>query len=330
MSWAVIFDAGRATHSRGLPSHLAQGSILIEVQVAAGDLPRTILKDEWSIEIRADQCVDIEGPMGGAFVGETLTLALDDVAQPLRLSIAWAPAGGVLFTAFQPWSGHLSQAHVGTSGLVEAAPLQDALSQANASLAALSTAWEPIGPMPTWRTVGALLTARGPVAMENLAPGDTIGCQITGAAEVLAVPEATLPACGSFRPIRLKAPWFGLRRDVLVSAEALVVVGGDDLEYLCGTPQALVRAEQLVNGTSAVWERTGPVMRYHQPVCVHVIAPVGTLSMPTLDLSMVMGTPIGRASSHLAGVHKPPQEGGLPLPRLRDYEALTLIEMRAA
>ncbi|MGR3466813.1 MAG: Hint domain-containing protein [Shimia sp.] len=335
MSWAVIRHAGRAVLHRPLPGVLGRGTLLLEITLAAQHAPLTLLDGcGWHIGLRADGIVDLEGSFGGTSLGESLPLRLPDRPEPIRLSLSWADGGGVLFTLYQPTCGTLRQAHVpgvsGRGGGVDPGALLAALEGASRGVGALSTGWEPIGPMPTLRDAGKMLTARGARDVASLAAGDVLGCQIGPAQEVLGVGAAILPAFGSFRPIRIRAPWFGLKRDVLLSAEALVMLSGDDLEYLCGTPSALVRADHLVNGTSVAWEPCGPLIRYAQPICAQVAVPAGTLGVATLDLGPTLAAPLARASSLAAPLARLPERGDTGLPILRDYEALTLAEMRAA
>ena len=70
----------------------------------------------------------------------------------------------------------------------------------------------------------------------------------------------TLPARGSFAPVLLRAPFFGLRQDLLVSADQLVAVTGAEAEYLFAEESVLMRAGDMVDGRTALTDQRRAVI----------------------------------------------------------------------
>lgn len=95
-------------------------------------------------------------------------------------------------------------------------------------------------------------TVQGWMPAEDLRPGDLILTE-SGTVPVLSIARHVVPGRGSFQPVLLRAPWFGLV-DVLVSAEQLVRIAGHEAEYLFGEEEVLVPAGLLVDGQSALAE----------------------------------------------------------------------------
>lgn len=97
-------------------------------------------------------------------------------------------------------------------------------------------------------------TARGPVPAGRLEPGDLIVTEDEGLLPLIATRNFALPACGSFSPVLLRAPFFPERNDLLVSADLPVMLGGPEVEYLFGTEEVLVPAAALVDGRRVLAE----------------------------------------------------------------------------
>lgn len=114
----------------------------------------------------------------------------------------------------------------------------------------------PMGPGPMgWIGVATpLLTPRGPVAAGSLQPGDRVMTRDQGAVPLVSVTRLTVPGRGMLAPIRLRAPYFGRRADILVSPDQTVWIGGAEAEYLFGEEEVLVRARHLADGQMAVAE----------------------------------------------------------------------------
>jgi hypothetical protein len=93
-----------------------------------------------------------------------------------------------------------------------------------------------------------VLTDRGPVPAGRLEPGDLVVTGDDGLLPLIATRNFALPACGSFSPVLLRAPFLPRRNDLLVSSDLPVLMSGPEVEYLFGTEEVLVPAAALVDG----------------------------------------------------------------------------------
>ncbi len=82
-----------------------------------------------------------------------------------------------------------------------------------------------------------------------------------GRAEMLrAVRHLDLPARGLHAPVLLRAPYFSPNRDLLVSADQQILLGGGTVEYLFDEEEVLVEARHLIDGNSALFDRRRSVV----------------------------------------------------------------------
>ncbi|MDF1726960.1 MAG: Hint domain-containing protein [Sulfitobacter sp.] len=199
--------------------------------------------------------------------------------------------------------------------------------------AALSDDIEPIGPMPTLMADVPLGTPRGFRAAGDLRRGDTLLTPGAGPVPVLQSIARTVPARGSFRPIRLRAPYFGLQEDIIVAPDQRLVIDGPEVEYLFSQEAVLISARHLVNEFAAQYVPSGPVTRYCQlllPQHETMIAAgttveslfIGRLRRDGPLLSASLLYPFERA--HL------PEHGRPAHQVLRWYDAIHLARRRAA
>ena len=95
-------------------------------------------------------------------------------------------------------------------------------------------------------------TIRGPVKAGLLRPGDLIATLEDGFQPLVRLTRRTFPSRGSFAPVVLRSPFFGLTTDILVSSDQLVLISGASVEYLFGEEEALISAASLCDGKVAV------------------------------------------------------------------------------
>ena len=149
-------------------------------------------------------------------------------------------------------------------------------------------------------------TSLGPVAAGNLVPGTIIMTADHGPLPLLARHVLTLPARGSFAPVLLRAPFFGARQDLLVSADQLVAITGAEAEYLFAEETVLVRAGDLVDGRTALTDQRRAIIEA-------VAIDLGRPAVIEADGCLI-------ATGH----HN---EAATPLRRLRSYEVMTLMTL---
>ena len=91
-------------------------------------------------------------------------------------------------------------------------------------------------------------TKRGPVRAGLLKPGDLIATLDDGFQPLVALRRRSFPSRGTFAPVVLRSPFFGLNADILVSSDQLVLISGAAVEYLYGVDEALIFAASLCDG----------------------------------------------------------------------------------
>lgn len=204
---------------------------------------------------------------------------------------------------------------------------------ARAGLCAVSDEVEPLGPVPGLDGATLIDTPEGPRPLARLRTGDTVRTRGGALVPVLARLERRVPALGAFAPVRVRAPWFGLRQDLRVSAGQGLVIGGSDVAYLFGCEEVLVPVRCLLGGPAAVPDPEGPLETWHQ-----LLLPGNEgLRGSGADLDSLW---IGRLRRQrdvlretlLAGVSSGllPEHGARGRKVLRPFEAMTLVRTRAA
>lgn len=151
-------------------------------------------------------------------------------------------------------------------------------------------------------------TDRGAVPAGRLLPGMKIRTLDAGFLPLRALHPMHLPAAGSFAPVVLRRPFFAAERDLLVSADQLLLISGASVEYLTGEEEALVPAGALADGRVAD--------RDNRRAATHCVA---------LDL----GRPALVVADGCCLLSRPADGAGLPLPRraLQDWEIVPLLSL---
>ena len=198
---------------------------------------------------------------------------------------------------------------------------------------ALSTDIEPVGPMPTLSPSVRVDTAQGLRFAKSLRQGDVVRAASGKLVPVLHTIAREVPSLGSFRSVRLRAPYFGLTQDVVVSRHQRLLVSGPEVEYLFGREEVLIPASALVNGYAGHYEPAPRFVTYHQLLLPHhdaVRIPDAALESlyigrmrrdkTLLDASVLNDLPRALLPEH--------HRAGYQV--LRAFEAITLAEARAA
>jgi Hint domain len=129
---------------------------------------------------------------------------------------------------------------------------------------AFSDAVEPVG-FGTGIIGGTMVeTPDGPRPVERLRLGDPVVTATAGLQPVRWVGKREVPALGAFRPVRLRAPFFGLARDVVMAPDHRVRLDLAEAEYMLGTNEILMPAAHLVNGKHARRDGGQRLVTYHQ------------------------------------------------------------------
>lgn len=153
-------------------------------------------------------------------------------------------------------------------------------------------------------------TARGLVFAEALRAGDQVRVLDRGYLTLENIGRIEVPSRGSYAPVLLRAPFYGATRDLLISADQMVLVGGPSVEYVCGVDEVLIRSGVMVNGRTALLENR---------------------RASTLGVTLDFGVPVLLPTDGVALLI--PAAGwtrGLPRKVLEDYEAHPLLPIIGA
>jgi VCBS repeat-containing protein len=105
------------------------------------------------------------------------------------------------------------------------------------------------GTTPPCFTPGTLIaTPQGQRPVERIVPGDMVLTRDHGARTVLWTGRRRVAAEGNLAPIAIAAGTLGNRREIIVSPQHRVCIGGWAAELHCGAPEVLVAAAHLVDG----------------------------------------------------------------------------------
>jgi hypothetical protein len=96
-----------------------------------------------------------------------------------------------------------------------------------------------------------LATPHGAVAAGQLRPGDLVLTRDAGPRPVRRILRPDPSGTAAIAPVYLRAPYFGLAADLLVSGAQPIAFRGTDVEYLFGEDEVLAEARHLVDGIRA-------------------------------------------------------------------------------
>ncbi len=328
---------------------LASGSLVIETRLSSDGRPQTLLQFrdvhpwERSLSVKALPCggIVLIQSQGGETRHMALSIDTSERADLLRITYSWdAPSRRCSLSIERPERGtvrYIDATHPWPLWLDDIKAM--ALSPYGIEIDngveyfAFSDKIEPVGPMPSLSASVPLLANGAFRPAGNIRKGDLVETLENGLVPVLNHVKRHVPARGSFRPVRLRSPYFGLQRDIVVAPDQKLVVSQPMVEYMFGCEAVLLPARHLVNGTSAIWEDRSTTMTYHQlvlPAHETLIAagsPVESLFIGRLrrksDLhqrSLLCGCPRQALPEHMLSAHQV----------LRPFEAITLVEQCAA
>ncbi|MGX0975946.1 hypothetical protein ACSSVY_001660 [Roseovarius sp. MBR-51] len=328
---------------------MARGTLMIETRLSSEGRPQTLLafsrSHPWSggfsLQALPGGGIVLIETQAGDVRHATLPYRADDRTDTLRLTYAWdAPARWGRLSLERPEMDRVHSILLPPPHPMPLADLRTVLTDPrqrqmdpDVIFVALSTQIEPIGPMPGLSASVPVCTPRGYVPAGHLKRGDLVDTEEGQIVPVLQTVARRVPAMGSFRPVRLRAPYFGLRHDIVVSPQQRLVIRGSEVEYLFGCEAVLVPARHLVNGFSALFAETSDIVSYHHlllPGHEEIIA-AGTRT-ESLYIGRLRRNPDLLRASVLAEFDRArlPEHPRPIWPVLKPYEAITLAMNRAA
>ena len=350
MTWVGLAD--QRSHSIATfpyDAPLPQGTLILETNVAPHTKPQTIL----GLELRgADVCdMSIQAMPGGGIHfllrsdNEIIHAALlhdaEDQANLLRISYSWdMDRSKARLVIERPGTNKLYLRDIERPLPLSPSVIRSLVEPSGRRhicedlvFLAVSDEVETIGPMPALCPQTPIQTPEGMRPAGSLKRGDLITALNGDAIPVLQVLRKTLPARGSFQPVRLRAPYFGLAQDIVVTPEARLVVGGTQVEYLFGSENVLVPVKHLTSAASASFESGHNLVTYVQLLLPdHEPLMAGGTAIESLSIGRM------RRKKHLLGAtllgafdpHTLPEHSKTVFPVLKSYEAVTLAKLRAA
>ena len=325
------------------------GSIVIEARLPLLHRPRPLVvferRGDWPIYFAVQALpgggVTVILDQGGVIVHRVFDCAEVGRAETLRLTYSWnGPARTGRIALENPDSGETRIAEVAAPRPIRLCDLAALmrpescryLSPEVVYLAA-SERMEPVGPVPTLLPDTPVATPDGARRAGQLRRGDLVITAAGDSVPVLHLISRTVPARGSFAPVRLRAPFFGLRQDIAVSALQGLILSGSEVEYLFGKETVRMRAGDLLCGHAVQPVRCGRFIRY-----VQLLLPenepinIAGAALDSLGIGRIRRKPGPLAASLLAPLsrntlpeHSPPAHAVL-----RAHEAAMLADYRAA
>lgn len=333
----------------GASEMCARGTLLIETRLPRVDRPHTVLALErtqpwpgaFSIRLLPGGNLVLVEAQGADARSAVLPCVSEERADVVRISYSWdatRATGRFSLERAQPGRTLSAEAREARPLLVEdlrelVRPRSRRELSPEVVFAALSDEIEPLGPMPG-------LTAKTPVATHlgmrrvcELRRGDLVRAESGDLVPVLGVVRRTVPAYGGFRPIRLRAGYFGLRRDTVVAPHQQILIRGSDVEYMFGREAVLIPARHLANNVMAAPARGGDLVTYYQLVLPrNEVLQVNGGLLASLFIGRLRRKKEALAQSLLAGFDRAqlPEHPQPPWPELKPFEAITLAASRAA
>ena len=328
---------------------IKRGSLVVETRISAERRPQILFSFTRSWP-RAGKFTIQAVPYGGiVFVDSygddfrhgTLPIDANGRIDLVRLTYSWnTDAGCATLTLEQPETDDSTTVTFEDPVAILADDLRQIFTQASkcdideeVSFAALSGTIEPVGPMPALTAHVPLLTDTGEVHACQIKRGDRVVTDEGQLVPVLQVVKRTVPARGSFRPIRLRAPYFNLSRDIVVAPQQRLVMRGSQVEYMFGKEAVLVPARHLVNDRAAFWANGPDTVTYHHLVLPgHETILASGCPLESLYLGRLRRKPETLLASVLSKFDRSrlPEHPNPIWPVLKPYEAVTLASMRAA
>ncbi|MFT6024896.1 MAG: hypothetical protein ACI9PY_003030 [Ascidiaceihabitans sp.] len=330
-------------------SLLARGTIMLETRMSPNGKPQVLFS--FKRDFPWSRSLSIQAIPGGGIAlvhehGDHVNHAAlrwkgSGRADIVRITYAWdAPRGFGRLSLERPEDSTVTSVDIVNPKPLCTQDLHDVmLGKCERTLAndavfvALSTEVEPVGPMPTLCPSTPILTPWGTKAAGTLQRGDTVSTPDDGAVPVLHSIKRTVPALGSFAPIRLRAPYFGLRRDIIAAPDQRLVIRGSDVEYMFGQESVLVPARHLVNGYAARYEPAGATVTYtHLLLPAHQSLMVSGSALESLYIGRIRRKEADLQASILAPLDRNslPEHGKPFFPMLKAFEAIALAAHRAA
>lgn len=350
------FDAaglGQAAGSDGGPHEVAElmprGTLMLETSLTPEKKPQTLLAfrrhyprpGSFSVQALPGGGIILIENQGDDIRHATLSHDPNSRATVLRLTYSWdAPGEWARLTLEQPELDLVQSVMLAPPRSVPQEDLRMLITQPGqrdvhpeVDFIAVSSRIEPVGPMPGLTGSARIATPHGEVFADRLKRGNLVKTAEGDQVPVLHTVRRTVPARGSFRPVLIRAPYFGLHRDIVVAPQQRLVLSGTEVEYMFGKEAVLAPALHLVNGVSARFAEGADLVTYHHLLLPgHEAIRAAGCPVESLYIGRLRRKPEELATSVLAGTDRArlPEHAKPIWPVLKPFEAITLAMNRAA
>lgn len=174
-------------------------------------------------------------------------------------------------------------------------------------VAAIACFGLPPSDLPGLSGLAMVRTREGPRAVESLRLGEEL-VTATGARMPLRWIARRARLClGRSAPVRLRAPYFGLARDIWVTPETRILRSGPAVEYIFGVEQVLVRAGDMTTIAGARRDKRQALGHVHHLMLDdHACVMVDRCGIETALLADVVAAGDAKLASQLAEVDRLP------------------------
>jgi len=343
-------DGRRAAPDELMPDELMPvGTLLLDLTLTADAAPRPLLAlnvaGDWPrglhLALAPGRRLTLHLAQGSRTARTTLALPPGEGDLALRIALSWdAPARRGHLAAEDIATGTLCRADLPAPPpllLADTAALIHDRARRHAdpavTLLALSDRVEPFGLFPRIAEGTPILTETGLRPVQTLRRGDLIRTAEGALMPLRWITCCDLPAAGSFAPVLLRAPYLGLRHDILVAPQHRMLLSGIDAEYLFGAAGVLVAAGQVLQSGAARRLPGRGIARFHHLLLdSHAAIGMGGTWGESLDLSPLAATPGLAAMTPLAGLPASalPRHNARTARVLRSFESDTLLRAMIA
>ncbi|MGH1463913.1 MAG: Hint domain-containing protein [Cognatishimia sp.] len=351
MTWIALADhQSQMVHKPSVAQGvIAKGTLVVETYVTPQGSPQPLLGVQIAGQSQTELMLTAM-PKGGLHFllrqgAEMTHVAIahdaEDQADLLRISYAWDTSTGLGSLVLErPGTNKIFHREIRNPQPLTGLLLQELTRASGQRLycddlcfVAVANEVMPFGPMPAICTTAPVQTPMGLRAAGTLKRGDTVNTLDGDVVPVLQAIRHTLPARGSFQPVRLRAPYFGLTQDIVVTPEARLVVGGTQVEYLFGSEKVLVPVKHLTSAASACFESGHRLVSYVQLLLPdHEAILVGGTALESLSIGRLRRKKTLLLGTLLRGFETAsiPEHTKTAYPVLKQFEAITLAQHRAA
>lgn len=328
---------------------LPQGTLTIEARVTPENRPQTLLSFErcfpwpgqFSLQVLPGGSVVMIEAQGRDTMSAVLPCPYVDRTDIVRLSYSWNALEGFARLAIErPEPDSLHMVHLDNARPMILTDLRSLMTRphlteidADVMQIGLSDSIEPVGPRPGLLPQSPIMTDQGERFIHTLKRGDLVRAATGDLVPVLHVIRNEVPAQGVFRPVCLRAGYFGLKRDLVVSADQRVVMHGSDVEYMFGHEAVAVPARHLINDRSATYVDGPASLALYQLILPnHEAILASGCPLESMYIGRIRRHPERLSASVLSHIDRSllPEHARPVSPVLKPFEAISLASARAA